>query len=272
MTNKITVPVDWYRQSLRAIGPANVIARQLGVPLGLISIVPSEDLVSVREGDLRGVLYERGLEAELSILPDTSPGNRLVEYAGENPQELLCLSTHARGAITEAVMGSIAFRVLRESGRPLLMVGPAVPEDWGGRLETVLICLDGSAFAEGAIPPAAALAGGLGANLRLLQVFDPAVDAAPPGQDSGEWVYLRRTAGALEREHGVAVDWETLHGKDAGRALADYADATPGAILAMTSHGRTGAARAVMGGVAQSVCRHTRVPLLLQCPDLTKRY
>ncbi len=267
MTRSITVPVDWYRQSLRSLGPASVMAAQMGLSLKLISIVPSEDLVAVREGDLRGVLHEHDLDAELAVLPDTSPANRLVEYARVNAGDLMCMSTHARGAVTEAVMGSVAFRVLRESGRPLVMVGPDQAPDWGPRVQTLLVCLDGSSFAESILEPTAALAVELGARISLVQVFDTATDRPPPGQDSAEWVYLRRMAGALERDHGIQADWETLHGKDPGRALVDYAGQTPGSLLAMTTHGRTGASRALMGSVAQRACRHSPVPLLLHCPE-----
>lgn len=267
MTRTITVPVDWYRQSLRSLGPGSVLAAQMGLSLKVLSIVPSEDLADAREGDLRGVLHEHDLDAELVVIPDTSPANRLVEYARDNAGDLLCMSTHARGAVTEAVMGSVAFRVLRESRRPLLMVGPDQAPDWGPRVETLLVCLDGSSFAESILEPAAALAVELGARISLIQVFDPATDTPPPGQDSAEWVYLRRMAGILERDHGVQADWETLHGKDPGRALADYAGQTPGSVLAMTTHGRAGASRALMGSVAQGVCRHSPVPLLLQCPE-----
>ncbi|MCP1675238.1 nucleotide-binding universal stress UspA family protein [Natronocella acetinitrilica] len=266
MTNKVTVPVDWYRQSLKALAPGHALAEQLGAELEIVSVVPSDDLRAVRESDVNGALRERGLQALLRVLADTSPAECLAEYCREQVDSLFCLATHARGAAGETIMGSVAFRVLRDSGRPMVMIGPALADGWGPRVDTVMVCLDGSTFAESLLEPAAGLALQLGARLRLLQVFNPEVDATPRGQDSAEWAYLRRLAGKIQRDKGITADWETLHGKDAGRAITDYAAGLSGGMLALTTHGRTGAARVVMGGVAQSVCRSASVPVLLHCP------
>ena len=87
-----------------------------------------------------------------------------------------------------------------------------------------------------------------------------------PGSGSGtkgDWIYLRRVAEHLQKERGVSANWDVLHGKDAARAIVDYAALVRGALIAMTTHGRTGLARALMGSVTNEVVHEARSPVVV---------
>lgn len=50
------------------------------------------------------------------------PAETVVKLAGELCCELICLGTHGRGALGEALLGSVATRVLHLSSIPVLLI------------------------------------------------------------------------------------------------------------------------------------------------------
>jgi nucleotide-binding universal stress UspA family protein len=147
--------------------------------------------------------------------------------------------------------------------------------------QAVLVPLDGSVFAEQALPMALSLARRAGCPLRLLRVVPPLADyffwAPEPGDPleaelraahrSEARTYLddvvRRLqdAGAgpmfcdvLEEEEGIT---ESIN--------ADVAKTGAGLVV-MTSHGRGTAGRVWLGSIADKLVRSVSVPLLLVRP------
>jgi nucleotide-binding universal stress UspA family protein len=102
-------------------------------------------------------------------------------------------------------------------------------------IRTILVPLDGSAFAERALPVAAALARRLGASLHLVSVHDPASGFIDPATAavasveldqeirSAQQEYLDQQAGAATAE-GIPVVHELRTG-EAAAELARYAEA-----------------------------------------------
>ena len=71
--------------------------------------------------------------------------------------------------------------------------------------------------------------------------------------------YLHRVGDRLHGE-GVAASKEQLvH----GNPIVDLAHETPDSVVAMTTHGRSGIGRWVLGSVADKVARHSGRPVLL---------
>lgn len=140
--------------------------------------------------------------------------------------------------------------------------------------ERIVVALDGSELAEGALSVAAELAGRLGAPLHLVRVADTtwlrfganeaALEYAALGGELNEEeqqarAYLEGVRTRLA-ERGAAVTAEVRRGF-AGRELV--AVAKPTDLLVMASHGRTGPARLLLGSVAEEVTRRAAAPVLL---------
>jgi nucleotide-binding universal stress UspA family protein len=144
---------------------------------------------------------------------------------------------------------------------------------------TILVPLDGSPFAEQALPPALELARRAGAELQLVQVnvpLAPMYAEAWPGLENTvdpalkqrsraylDEVVRRLRAPAGDRAtvtsallEGTVV--EALH----GHALAAHAD-----LVVMTTHGRGPLARSWLGSVADTLVRRLPVPVLLVRPE-----
>jgi nucleotide-binding universal stress UspA family protein len=73
-------------------------------------------------------LREKGLTVKTEVLPGPPVGDAIVSYARGNKIDLIAISTHGHSGLREAVFGSTADHVLRESGLPVLLVRPKKPE------------------------------------------------------------------------------------------------------------------------------------------------
>ncbi len=129
----------------------------------------------------------------------------------------------------------------------------------------ILVPLDGSPLAAGALPYAAALARLSGARLLLVRAslvrLPPPPDTYEARLVADEGAYLERTAGLL-REQGVDVE-TALRYADPAETLVDEARTRGADLIAMTSRGHGGLGRLVFGSVAAAVVERAPAPVLL---------
>jgi nucleotide-binding universal stress UspA family protein len=143
--------------------------------------------------------------------------------------------------------------------------------------KAIMVPLDGSTFAEHAIPAALGVAEASDAHLHLVQVHElPFVPTSPElmvaydaGQDerlrAQEREYLLGIANRLADQRGLSVRTELVDGQPPV-ALATYARDADIDLVVMTTHGRSGLSRAWLGSVADGVVRRSGVPVLLLRP------
>lgn len=136
---------------------------------------------------------------------------------------------------------------------------------------TLIVPLDGSATSELALPCVALMASATGAAIELVRVHH--LYALEPKADR-EWVesirrdeadYLARTAAYAQLEVACQVSFAVLEGPVVD-AICDYARERDGALIVMSTHGRTGFSRLWFGSVADGVMHHTSSPVLLVRP------
>ncbi len=133
----------------------------------------------------------------------------------------------------------------------------------------ILVPLDGSRFAEFALPPAIRLSRETGARLHLVTVEESLPTTAPSGsQDAaGEWFrsYLEEMAETVGKQSGGEVTTSYR----SGHVTEDLLDEARGVDLTvMASHGRGRLSRAWLGSVADSFVRQVDRPVLLVRPAL----
>ena len=139
--------------------------------------------------------------------------------------------------------------------------------------QRILVPLDGSTRAEGAIPIAARLAQASGGSVILLHVAVPPVSSgkfSPPQEypqegtdeelaEANEHLKILAQAGALS---GITTEVHTLVGAVAPTILAAtqtlHAD-----LIVMWSHGQSGVQRWRLGSVAHKLVPHSPVPVLV---------
>jgi len=136
----------------------------------------------------------------------------------------------------------------------------------------ILVPMDGSKTAEGVLPHAKALAYSEGAQLILLTVAaNPALDYAfsDPGiaqraeeeQQSRSKKYIAEVEAQLKAA-GFKVSTLLRIGAVAD-VILQTAEELQVDVIAMSTHGRTGPARWLLGSVAERVVRNSKVPVLL---------
>jgi nucleotide-binding universal stress UspA family protein len=135
------------------------------------------------------------------------------------------------------------------------------------KFQRLLVPLDGSPCAEDVLPFAERLAGDLKAGISLLRVVyahtfpgvDPTDAEVAVVQEAEN--YLRDIEGQLKGK-GIDVDSHVRYGDDAEEIL-DHAARKGIDFIAMTTHGRSGVKRWLLGSVAEKILRHAPKPVYL---------
>jgi nucleotide-binding universal stress UspA family protein len=136
----------------------------------------------------------------------------------------------------------------------------------------ILVPLDGSKTAEGVLPHAKALAYSEGAELVLLTVTaNPALDYAfsDPGlaqraEEDQEERSKRYMAEVEQQLKSAGFKVSTLLRVGAvADVILTVAEEMQVDVIAMSTHGRTGQARWLLGSVAERVVRSSKVPVML---------
>ena len=136
----------------------------------------------------------------------------------------------------------------------------------------ILVPLDGSEIAEGILPHAKALAYCEGAEIILLNVAsNPALEFA----FSDPTIAAKSLAEQEDRTRAYMTELETQLSKSgfkvssiltqgsAADAILKVADELQVDVIAMSTHGRSGPARWLLGSVADRVVRHSKYPVML---------
>jgi nucleotide-binding universal stress UspA family protein len=134
-------------------------------------------------------------------------------------------------------------------------------------LTRILVPLDGSELAERILPEVLALAGPRGMEIHLLRVVHahtfPGTDPVTAQVQAVEeaQAYLTRLEARLV-SGGLSVHTAVRYGH-AAEEILDHAKVSGATLLAMSTHGRSGLRRFMLGSVAEAVVRHAPIPVLL---------
>lgn len=296
MPRSILVPVDGSRFAEHALPHA--LARRSGarvhlalvhVPLEVTSASPplAEEVAATEAWQLEeeSVYMERllerlfadGIEPAYALLRGHVPA-AIGRYVEDHEIELVVMTTHGRGGLQRAWLGSTADSLLRRLLIPLLLVRPsqetgevAVAEP---RFSRVISALDGSRTAERALQDAVELGAAADAAITLAHILQPAVAAWSPylphpvqvTEDS-----LRQ--GTMQRYLDAVAASPWLEGRSVGtvlrvdhnpaHALLDLAGELEADLIVMGTHGRGGLRRMILGSVADKVIRGTSRSVLV---------
>lgn len=192
--------------------------------------------------------------------------DELVGVVRRLPDALVCASTRGRGAITRALLGSVADGLVRRAGVPVLLVGPSTRTEWDlGADPIVLIGVDGSSAGPVATAAGGRLARVLGGRVLVVQVLEPMIPLAP-GVRAEEGSPAVAEAVAVLRRAGLVAEGVVVEDADAADALLRIGAQRRVAVTAVATHGRGGLARLALGSVADRVVRHATHPVLVVRP------
>ncbi len=246
---QIVVALDGGPVAERALGPAHDLARRVGAELRLVSVVTTTPETKERLAYVRAVATasEFGAGASVSVVTAASLTDAISELTDER---LLCMASHASVHHGDAFVGSVTDDVVRQSRRPVLVVGPEVPTGCDMDVDRVDVAVGGSYWL-GALPVALGWAELLDVPVRLVHV-------AAPGEPHPSWlVWPDRCPGV---GHHVVID-----SGDVAATLRH--EAGNHALMVIATAGRRGLERLAEGSVAAGVVAHAARPVLLVCHD-----
>jgi universal stress protein A len=141
---KILVPTDFGEAADVALNYARGLARNFGASIdvlhvaedaaarlyaGEVSLGVPPTLQQDIEKSARAVLEKRLIDNDPKPLPvrpvvvtSNAPAMTIVSYARETGTDLIIMGTHGRGPLAHLFMGSVAERVVRLAGCPVLVV------------------------------------------------------------------------------------------------------------------------------------------------------
>jgi nucleotide-binding universal stress UspA family protein len=255
-----------------ALPLAGLLAKTLDAGLELLRVVPVES-PSGAESHARAYLdriasdnVSEGMVAEARVLRG-SPADCIVREAAAQHVWLIVMTTHARSGLRRAALGSVAEHVVAHSPAPTVLLRDTKIST--PRLRTLLMTVDGSCAAPLAL--ITELAKEAGARVILLRVV--AIEETYVWQWRRGPVLEEPQAVAIARQQltdlvtrlraaGVTSDAHVAIGSPAAtiRSVAAEVDAD---LIAMATHARTGAERAMLGSVADAVVRTSGRPVLV---------
>ncbi len=139
--------------------------------------------------------------------------------------------------------------------------------------QRILVPLDGSELAERVIPYAVSIANALSSQLSLLRIFDSVpeqwadpthgryLDQMTTSFRNQAMDYLERIAAPLRRE-GITVTC-SAHEGNPSELIINESSREADTLIAMSTHGRSGVNRWVMGSVTDKVLHGVDAPLLI---------
>ena len=287
MKHRIVVPIDETRFSLNALEAGAALAAQLGTGLEVLSVLAKEKDTAQRRQELQAMMEQLGHgAAELSVVSHPNPTERLVEETRTTPPAMLCMATHARGAVSELLLGSVASNVLRLSQEPVVLTGPRLSLQWASPIRTVVVCIDESPESALVLEKAGRLASALQADVQLVRTVSVPSESLKEGGNwftgsdwhtstgredpqfesptqSRHWELLQNRASELERLTDQKAGYEVLFSDNPAAAAVDYADAQPGPILVTGTHAGSAIKRLILGSFASALVQDARCPVMI---------
>jgi nucleotide-binding universal stress UspA family protein len=209
-----------------------------------------------------GALRQSGVNVGLEIRAG-KPADEIVRLG--NRMDLVVMATHGRGGLKRLLVGSVTEDVIRRLEVPILVTRPGTTIRTWNRL---VVALDGSPRSEQILEDVVPLARRLKASVELVQAVLPPITMSGLGEIPGVQIvenprpYLEGIQARLSSE-GVAVSAAVLEGR-AGPELLRHVRVHGTSLLCMTTHGRSGLARALLGSITDEVIRHAPCPVLLR--------
>jgi nucleotide-binding universal stress UspA family protein len=289
---RIVVPLDGSKLAEAIVPTVYQFAKGMDAVVELVAIV-DQDIVApegerltwgeevAREAVNKAERYLRGVSSFIPLQPErmrtfTTIGRvpeGILSQAGGQPGTLIAMSTHGSSGVGRFLLGSTTEKVLRLTKNHLLLYRPGRGGTPQEHFDTVIVPLDGSIRASKVLPAVKDMARTLGLRIVLLRArrtipayggtmgvdwYDPGLELEDEQASAG---YLREKQRELEQA-GFSVSTKLVEG-GAPAAIIELSKQTANAFIAMTTRGRTGAARVALGSVADRVVRHAEAPVLL---------
>jgi nucleotide-binding universal stress UspA family protein len=264
MFKKILLPLDGSKAAEQALFWVKQYAAADKAQVVLLQVLHAEYPLEgkpFRAGSAEARDYLQRIERELNyagisakiLLRNEPVARAIVETARRESCDLIIMTSRGASKVVRWLIGGVTQQVMRLSPLPLLIVRSGTTAQRHERPKRVLVPQDGSSRARAILPWAASLARFHRARLLFLHVCaskEPVADVAR----------LLARQRALSERKGIRSDIRFEQGDPAEGILEAC---RPGDLLALTTHGRGGMKRLLLGSVAEKVVYQAPVPVAI---------
>jgi nucleotide-binding universal stress UspA family protein len=272
----VLVPLDGSEFALAALPTARALASRFDADLHSISVVESG-----ADAEHLGALGAAAIGVAVGddhavVVTDDDVAGAILGHADALGNCVVCMSTHGRGRLSGAVVGSVARAIVQRCTSPLIALGPLADRpgwsparSWPEPLSVprIVACVDGSETSEEVLPVAAAWAKALEMALTILTVVEDGLpplrvpETPTPASDPASYVegLAKKYAGEAQDVRGEVV-------RDpigVASALKTYLDQHPAGLVALTTHARSGMQRVLFGATGASIVYASTAPCLV---------
>jgi nucleotide-binding universal stress UspA family protein len=287
----ILVPLDGSTFAEQAVAAAKTLAQAYKAKITLVSVLQAQSWFKIlpMSEEQRNQL-DKGLQQRNAYL-DKVAENLIAEnldvqvtirvgpvaetlntLSQEEDVDLVVITTHGRSGVSRWLTGSVANRIIQLITRPTLVIRPVeTAKVTAPSFNKVLVTLDGSEFAERVLPYVRSSAP-FGSEIILLsipeipeaQAFGAVVEEIQALRQESEkkaQQYLEGVAAAL-KEDGINAR-VVVTGSRPAETIISVMEAEQVDLLMMSTHGRGGLDRLLVGSVAERIIRNTSRPVFL---------
>ena len=282
---RIVIGVDWSDQAFAAVSqtfqlyhPTDVTLVH-GVELGILEHPFVAQAGNVQGyDDFRHAMADSGrqvVERAAAMVPAevtsirkineiSNPAQLILDSANNLSADLVVIGARGRSRLSEVVLGSVSHRVLMHSSRPTLIVRGAAR-----KVQRVLVAIEDRDDADRVVRWLTHHSFAAPVELRVVHAVVPIGVTEPyAGPEINVWVedvqryaeeLVQSTAGKLSNsQHTVTA--KVVQGNPVAVIEQEAKDMD---LVVVTSHGRKGISRFLLGSVSHAVVHHVTCPVLV---------
>jgi nucleotide-binding universal stress UspA family protein len=289
---KILVPLDGSKLGELALNYTAELARSINSEVYLISVCDRADkeyrrmfdvyLDKVSQG-FRESLQDKISSSQLqTMVIDGPPDTKILDYAEENNIDLIVLVSHGHSGIMPWATGSTVSKIIQRATIPILLIRASDDVDTkqaSGLFREILVPLDGSTTGESALSYVKEIAVHTKSEIILLRVLELVQRVRTIG-GLDHFAYTDQQVEEMKQEATTYLDDVSQNLiKDGflvkilvktGDIAQEIINATMQekiSIVAMSSHGKSGATKWVLGSISNKILHSGKKPLLLVRPS-----
>lgn len=242
------------------------------------------DLATEQLNDVRSRWFPDRENVTL-VIAEGDPTEQILWAAGQHDAGLIVMSSHGRGAIGRFASGSVADRVVRHAPLPVMVIGPHGDIAPDVTVSRIVAPVDGSPLSRAALPVAAGLAVLTGTQVYAVNVVSPVLTEYPSAMTGlaqsqagyNDDIVQAQEAQAREMIADVVQELQSLGANATGDVFLGSASNTltgliqPGDVLVISSHGRKGLPRWVLGSTAMKLIQSGAAPIVVVTREYLER-
>ena len=292
MFERILLPLDGSEEAEAALPYGEELAQRLGSEIILYHVHGPEQqkqehaqqvyldrLAETVQNDLRKTQSKIADVKISTIVEGGEPAQNICNLVDKDKVDLIIMpAVSASGLKLGKKLGSVTDYICRTVPMSVMVTRPQNERQTGAKgplIKRILITLDGSELSRMALPVGEGLASRLNVSATLFQMARMMVTY---GDVTGSSAYIYAKLDEDEKkqaedelvkietelkQRGLNVTHIATSGWDAASEIIDVSKSIGADLVVMSSHGRSGLGRWMLGSVAEKVLHHGETPLLL---------